>query len=174
LNPNSRSAEDLKAAERAVMAVRPYIRTFDSNAYYQQLASGEICLAIAWSSDYEVAQQRAIEAGTGVRLAFSLPLEGSNITYNALLIPASAPHREAAHRFLDFILEPKVIAAITNDIRYGNDNLAAAPYVNPALLHDPAVYPPPEVRNKLYLPEEVRPDYERLRTRVWTHVRTGQ
>src|SRR6202171_60576 len=58
LNANSQSAEDLKAAERAVMAVRPYIRTFDSNDYFHQLASKEICVAIAWASDYEGAQAR--------------------------------------------------------------------------------------------------------------------
>ena len=174
LPPNSRKPEDLHAAENAVMAVRPFIRTFDSNDYFHWLASGEICLAVAWSSDYEVAQARANESHTGVHLAFTIPAEGSNITYNALLIPASAPHREAAHRFLNFILEPQVIASITNDIRYGNDNLAAASFVDPVLLHDPAVYPPPEVRKNLYLPVEVAPDYERLRTRAWTRIKTGQ
>jgi putrescine transport system substrate-binding protein len=111
------------------MAVRPYIRTFDSNDYWHQLASKEVCLSIAWSSDYSVAQERAREDGTGAHLAFTLPKEGSNITYNAFLIPASAPHPDAAHKFLNFILEPQVIAAITNDIHYGNDNLAARPFV---------------------------------------------
>src|SRR5882724_4494436 len=127
LNPNSQSALDLQAAERVVMAVRPYIRTFDSSDFFHQLASKEICVAIAWSSDYEVAQARAVEDGTGAHLGFILPKEGSNITYNAFLIPASAPHPEAAHKFLNFILDPKVIAEITNDIHYGNDNLAARP-----------------------------------------------
>jgi len=156
------------------MAVRPYIRTFDSNDYWHQLASKEICLSIAWSSDYSVAQARALEDGTGAHLAFILPKEGSNITYNAFLIPASAPHPEAAHKFLNFILDPKVIGDITNDIHYGNDNLAARPYVRPELLGDPAIYPPPELRTRLYLPAELGPEYDRLRTRVWTHIKTGQ
>jgi putrescine transport system substrate-binding protein len=174
LDPNSRRAEDLQAAERTVMAVRPYIRTFDSNDYWHQLASQEVCLSIAWSSDYSVAQARAREDGTGAHLAFTLPKEGSNITYNAFLIPASAPHPQAAHEFLNFILEPQVIAEITNDIHYGNDNLAARPFVKSELLDDPAVYPPPPVRARLYLPVELGPDYDRLRTRVWTHIKTGQ
>ena len=173
-DPNSRSTEDLHAAEDAVMAVRPYIRTFDSNDYWHQLASKEACLSIAWSSDYSVAQARAREDGTGAHLAFTLPKEGSNITYNALLIPASAPHPEAAHEFLNFILEPRIIAAITNDIHYGNDNLAARPFVRSDILADPAVYPPPELRARLYLPAELGQDYDRLRTRVWTHIKTGQ
>lgn len=174
LDPNSRRVEDLRAAERLVMAVRPYIRTFDSNDYWHQLASKEICLAIAWSSDYSVAQARAREDGTGAHLAFSLPKEGSNITYNAFLIPASAPHPQAAHRFLNFILDPKIIAGITNDIHYGNDNLAARPFVKAEILDDPAVYPPAALRERLYLPAELGPEYDRLRTRVWTHIKTGQ
>jgi putrescine transport system substrate-binding protein len=174
LDPNSQRAEDLNAAEQVVLRVRPYIRTFDSNDYWHQLASKEICLAIAWSSDYSVAQARAIEDGTAAHLAFTLPKEGSNITYNAFLIPASAPHPDAAHKFLNFILDPKIIAEITNDIHYGNDNLAARPYVNAAILNDPSVYPSAEVRAKLYLPAQLGPDYDRLRTRVWTRIKTGQ
>src|SRR5580704_14048801 len=174
LDPNSRRVEDLQEAERVVMAVRPYIRTFDSNLYWHQLASNEICVSIAWSSDYSVAQPRVPDDGTGAHLAFTLPKEGSNITYNAFLIPASAPHPEAAHKFLNFILDPQVIAEITNDIHYGNDNLAARPYVHGEILSDPAVYPPPELRARLYLPAELGADYDRLRTRVWTHIKTGQ
>jgi putrescine transport system substrate-binding protein len=173
-NPNSASLDDLKEAERLVMAVRPYVRTFDSNDYWHQLAAKDVCLSIAWSSDYSVAQARAREDGTGVKLAFTLPKEGSNITYNAFLIPASAPHPEAAHKFLNFILDPKVIAEITNDIHYGNDNLAAPPYVDKTIQDDPAVYPPPELRARLYLPIDLGPDYDRARTRVWTHIKTGQ
>jgi putrescine transport system substrate-binding protein len=174
LDPNSPRPQDLAAAERVVMAVRPYIRSFDSEDYWHQLASQETCLAVAWSSDYSVAQARAREDGTGAHLAFTLPKEGSNITYNAFLIPASAPHPDAAHKFLNFILDPKVIAEITNDIHYGNDNLHAGPFVHPDILSDPAVYPTAEVRARLYLPVELGADYDRLRTRAWTHIKTGQ
>ena len=120
-----------------------------------------------------MAQERAREDGTGAHLAFILPKEGSNITYNAFLIPASAPHPQAAHRFLNFILDAKVIADITNDIRYGNDNLAARPFVHPDILNDPAVYPSPELRARLYMPAETGARYDRLRTRVWTRIKTG-
>ncbi len=173
-DPNSERPEDLAAAEDLLRKVRPYIRTFDSNDYWHQLAAKDTCIAMAWTSDYEVAQRRADEDHTGAHLALILPKEGSNITYNAFLIPASAPHPKEAHAFLDFLLQPKVIAQITNDLSYGNDNLAARPYVNPKLLADPAVYPPPEVRARLYLPAQFSPEYDRLRTRAWTRIKTGQ
>jgi putrescine transport system substrate-binding protein len=173
LDPNSRTVEDLKAAERVVMAVRSYVRAFDSSDYVNQLAAKELCVAMGWSSDYSIAQARSRAAGLDLHLRFTLPKEGSNITYNALLIPRGAPHPEAAHRFINFILEPRTIAAITNDIHYGNDNLAARGFVDEALLEDPAIYPPPELRARLYVPAEVSLEYERLRTRTWTRIKTG-
>jgi putrescine transport system substrate-binding protein len=173
LDPNSRSAEDLHAAEKLILAVRQYIRLFDSSDYLYQLASGELCVAMAWSSDYSIAQVHSRAAGLHLDLAFTVPREGSDITYNALLIPAGAPHPRAAHEFINFILDPHVIAAITNDIHYGNDNLAAQPLVDPAIRNDPAVYPPPEVRARLFLPSEFDPKYQRMRTRVWTRIKSG-
>jgi putrescine transport system substrate-binding protein len=173
LDPNSRSVEDLQAAERLILAVRPYIRLFDSNDYIYQLASGELCVAMGWSSDYSIALVRSRAAGLHLNLAFTVPKEGSDITYNALLIPVGAPHPRAAHEFINFILNPQVIAAVTNDIHYGNDNLAALPLVNPEIRNDPAIYPPPDVRAKLFLPTEFDAKYQRLRTRVWTRIKSG-
>jgi putrescine transport system substrate-binding protein len=173
LDPNSRRVEDLQAAERVVMAVRQYVRAFDSSDYVNQLAAKELCVSMGWSSDYSIAQARSRAAGLDLHIAFTLPKEGSNITYNALLIPRGAPHPQAAHRFINFILEPRTIAAITNDIHYGNDNLAARPFVDVKLLEDPAIYPPPELRARLYVPAEVGLAYERLRTRTWTRIKTG-
>ena len=173
LDPNSRRVEDLQAAERLVMSVRRYIRLFDSSDYVYQLASNELCLAMAWSSDYSFAVTRSRAAGLDLHLAFTLPREGSNITYNALLIPAGAPHPRAAHKFINFILDPHVIADITNEIYYGNDNLSARAFVKPEILNDPAIYPPPEVRARLYLPKEFDAKYQRLQTRTWTRIKSG-
>jgi putrescine transport system substrate-binding protein len=173
LDPNSRRVEDLHAAEKLIMGVRPYIRLFDSSDYIYQLASGELCVAMGWSSDYSIALVRSRAAGLHLNLAFTVPKEGSDITYNALLIPAGAPHPRAAHEFINFVLNPQVIAAVTNDIHYGNDNLAAGPLVNPEIRNDPAVYPPPAVRARLFLPTEFDSKYQRLRTRVWTRIKSG-
>jgi putrescine transport system substrate-binding protein len=173
IDPNSRRPEDLKAAEQLVMTVRPYIRLFDSNDYVNQLASRELCLAMAWSSDYSLAVVRSHAAGLDLHLAFTVPREGSNITYNAFLIPNGAPHPHAAHRFINFLLDAHVIAAITNYTHYGNDNLAARPFVSREILDDPAIYPPPEVRARLYLPSEFDSRYQRLRTRTWTRIKNG-
>ena len=172
-DPNSRRLDDLAAAEQLVMSVRRSIRTFDSSDYVYQLASGELCLAMAWSSDYSYALVRSRAAKLNLSLRFTLPREGSNIAYNALLIPAGAPHRLAAHKFINFILDPHVIADITNEIYYGNDNRAARAFVKSEILNDPSIYPPPQVRARLFLPGEFETKYQRAQTRAWTRIKSG-
>ena len=172
LDPNSTRPEDYRQAEKLLLAVRPYIKAFDSTEYLNGLATGEFCISMAWSGDYATSRARAKAAGVDMPLAFTVPKEGANFSCDALLIPADALHPLAAHKFLNFILEPRVIAAVTNDIHYANDNQASGPYVDPQILNDPAIYPPPEVEARLYESAEAGPALERLRTRTWTRIKT--
>jgi len=174
LDPNTTRPEDFKAAERLILTVRPYIRSFDSSEYMNGLANKEVCIAMSFSADYAASRARAKAAGVIVNLAFTVPKEGANETYDALLIPVGAPHLEAAYKFLNFILQPQVIADITNELHYGNDNLAANALVDPRILNDPTIYPTAAIEARLYRTTEVSAATERIRTRTWTRIKTAE
>ena len=88
-------------------------------------------------------------------------------------IPADAPHPDNAHAFIDYILRPEVIAAISNAVSYPNPNAAATALVDPAIRDDPGIYPPEEVRRRLHLDVPAPRAFERARTRAWTRVKSG-
>ncbi|MGA2190509.1 MAG: extracellular solute-binding protein [Steroidobacteraceae bacterium] len=173
LDPNTERAQDYHAVEALLLAVRPYIRMFDSNTYIHDLANRELCIAMSWSSDYSIAMARARAVGVDLHLAFTIPREGANINYDALLIPAGAPHPGAAHVFLNYLMEPRVIARVTNTLHSGNNNRSASAYVEPWILADPALYPPPEVEARLFFSLPTTEKVRRLRTRTWTRIKTG-
>jgi putrescine transport system substrate-binding protein len=174
LDPNTTKREDFKAAEALLLKVRPYIRSFDSSEYLNGLANKEVCVAMSWSSDFAQSHARAKAVGVNVNLAFTVPKEGANQTFSSLLIPAGAPHPEAAYQFINFILRPEVIAEITNSIYYGNDNIASRPLVDARILSDVTLYPTPEIEARLYKSAEVSAATERIRTRTWTRVKTAK
>lgn len=174
LDPNSTRPEDYKAAEQLLLKVRPYIRSFDSSEYLNALANKEICVAMSWSSDYALSRARARAVGVDVNLAFTVPKEGANQNFTSLLIPEGAPHSQAAYAFINFILRPDVIAGITNDIFYGNDNLASRSLVDPSILRDATLYPTPEIEARLFRADEASAATERIRTRTWTRVKTAK
>ncbi len=172
LDPDTERTEDLTAAEALVMKVRPFIKHFDSD-YIDPLATGETCLAMAWPGDYAVALDRARAAGIELPLAFTIPKEGTDYTVNAWLIPFDAPDVAEAHEFINYMLRPEVIAGVTNDTHFPNDIPASRAFVNPAILNDPALYPPDAVRAQAFVPGEIKPSTERLRTRIWTRIKTS-
>jgi len=174
LDPNTTNAADFKAAEVMLLKVRPYIRSFDSVEYMNGLANKEVCVAMSWSSDYAQSSARARAVGVRLNLAFTVPKEGANQTFSSLLIPAGAPHLQAAYQFINFILRPDVIARITNSLYYGNDNIASRPLVDPKILNDITLYPTPDIEKRLYRSAEVTAATERIRTRTWTRVKTAK
>ncbi|HMH27463.1 MAG TPA: hypothetical protein VK580_02695, partial [Steroidobacteraceae bacterium] len=93
--------------------------------------------------------------------------------FSSLLIPKGAPHPQAAYAFINFILRPDVIAEITNQIFYGNDNIASRPLIDPKILNDVTLYPTPEIEARLYRSAEVNAATERIRTRTWTRIKTA-
>ena len=106
-NPDSNAPDDLAAVERALMAIRPYIRAFASGGALEALATGQTCLAFDYSGDVTQAASRAEEAKRGVTVRYVAPKEGVEVGFDMLAIPADAPHKDAALAFIDFVLRPE-------------------------------------------------------------------
>ena len=173
-NPNSDSFDDLKAAEQVLHSMRPYVRYVDSSRYIDMLANGDICLTMGWSGDVKQAHDRAVEAGRGVDVAYTIPREGAIANYDVMAIPADAPHVRNALLFINYLLRPDVAARNSDLIKYANSVSVSLQPLDPGVRNDPGVYPPPEVRARL-VPERARPaDYQRRLTRMWTRFKTGK
>jgi len=174
IDTESTSADDLAKAEEALMKIRPYIRKFHSSEYINALANGDICLAVGWSGDVFQARDRAAEADQGVVVDYVVPQEGAEMWFDQLAIPADAPHVEEAHEFLNFMMKPEVIAKASNYIFYANGNKASQAFIDKEILDDPAIYPDAEALAKLFTVSPYDPKTQRLITRTWTKIVTGQ
>ena len=174
IDPNSQKKSDLDQAEALLQSIRPHIKYFHSSQNINDLANGDICLAMGWNGDMLIARDRADEAGQGVEIAYTIPKEGALIWFDLMAIPADAPHPENAHLFLDYIMEPEVVAAVSNYVFYANANSEATAFVDDEVKEDPGIYPPLDVKKKLFPGNANKQKFDRLLTRAWTRVKTGQ
>lgn len=174
LDANSHRPEDVIAAEKALTAVRPYVRYYHSSRYVDDLASGEVCVSIGWSGAVQQARSRGAQAENPVQVVYVIPKEGAPVWFDMVAIPTDAPNVDNAYAFLDYLLEPKVIADITNTVGQANGNSAALAFVSDALRNDPSVYPPPEVFQRLTIDKAWQPELLRDIGRRWTRIQTGQ
>ena len=171
---NSEKPEDLKAAEKVLMSVRPYIRLINSSKYIEDLANGEICLALGWSGDVLQASNRAKEAGKGISIKYNIPKEGSVMFFDNFAIPADASHVKNAHLFIDYMSRADVAAKNSNFLSYANSNAASWASITPEIKGNPNIFPTAEMMPKLVpdLPESA--EFTRELTRTWTRFRTGK
>ncbi len=173
-DPNSTDPAVIDKAAALLKTIRPYITNFHSSQYIDALANGDTCLVVGWSGDIIQARDRAEEAGNGVKVAYSIPKEGAPQWFDMLAIPKSAKNVDSAYAFINYLLDPQVMANNSNFISYPNAVPKSKPLMDKSITEDPTIYPPPEVAAKLFTFAIIPPEVDRQYTRIWTELKTGQ
>jgi putrescine transport system substrate-binding protein len=174
LDPNSEKKSDLKKATALVKSVRSSYKYFHSGQYISDLANGEVCVALGYNGDILQAQSRAEEAGQGNVIGYAIPKEGTLVWFDLLAIPADAPHPDAAHKFIDFVLKAETAAGISNYVYYAVANTAAEPLLLDEVRNNPGIYPSDEVKANLFTQNAHTAKFDRLLTRAWSGIKTGR
>ena len=150
-DPNSESLDDLQAAEQVLMSIRPYVRYINSSKYIEDLANGEICLALGWSGDVGQARSRAGDAGNGVKIRYNIATRGRpSCSSTCWLFRPMRRIRRNAHLFIDYLLRPDVAAKNSSSMHLHHANAAAYSLVDPAVFNDRGVYPSEAQKAHLY------------------------
>jgi putrescine transport system substrate-binding protein len=171
-DPSSTDPKDLADVEKTLMAIRPYIRTFAGGGMVEALAANETCLGMDYSGDVIQAQQRAVEAKKDP-VSYVAPKEFTQLWFDMLAVPKDAPHPELAMQFIKFILQPDVIAGVTNTVHYPNAVPASLPKVESSVKDDPNVYPDAAVLARSFTVTAVKEAAVRARTRMWARFKAG-
>ncbi|MFT4574552.1 MAG: putrescine transport system substrate-binding protein, partial [Marinomonas primoryensis] len=174
IDPNSEDKDELIESTKLMSIAQDNVRYFHSSKYISDLANGDVCVAIGYNGDILQSQSRAEEAGQGVDIKFVIPKEGTLVWFDLMAIPADAPHPEAAHKFIDFILKKDIAAAISNYVFYAVPNTAAVSLLDEEVATNKGVYPTQEVKEKLFVQIAHAARFDRLLTRAWTNIKTGR
>ena len=175
-DPHTDKPEDYAEVQKAMTAVRPYIKYFHSSSYINDIANGEICLALGWNGDFEIAQSRADDAKNGVKIQYVIPKEGTLLWVDNLAMPKDAANVDAGLKYINNMLDAQVAADNANAVHYATPNKTA---LDKGLIvaddkGNPAIYPAADVMAKLQGDKVASPALDQLRTRTWTAIKTGQ
>ena len=168
------SKKAIAEASKAIEAVRGDIAYFHSSKTIGDMANGDICVAHGYSGDMLQAKDRADEAGNGVHIEYLVPKEGAVVWNDVAAILKDAPHPQAAHKFINFLMRPDVMANITNYVAYANANAAATPLVDEEIRNNPGIYPSQATQDKFVVIKEANNREIRNMNRAWTRVKSGR
>ncbi len=172
-DPDSQDPDVIAKVEPLLTAVAPHVQKFHSSEYINALANGDICVAIGWSGDILQARDRAAEADNGVTIEYHAPKEGALMWFDNMAIPVDAPNPDAAHKFLNFIMDAQNMAAASNYVYYANGNLASQEFLEEDVIGDTAIYPDEATLENLYTTSPYGPKVQRTVTRMWTKIKSG-
>ncbi|CAH0158569.1 MULTISPECIES: polyamine ABC transporter substrate-binding protein [Pseudomonas] len=173
-DPYSTDKADLTAADALLRQLQPSVLYVATGRQINDLANGSVCLALTYNGDASMAADQARKANKPFEVAYRIPREGTLVWQDNLAIPKDAPHPEAARAFIEFMLRPESVAALTNTLFFATANQAATPLVDEAVRSDPDIYPQAEVRERLYADRSMSLKDMRQRTRLWTTFRSRQ
>jgi len=165
---------DYEQALALLKTIRSDVTLFSSSGYINDLANGALCAVMGWSGDIDIARQRAIDNRTGQNVQVLIPRTGGMLFFDVMAIPKDAPHPGNAHKWIDYILRPRVAASLTNKVFYANPNQASRPFVLPQLASDTTLFLSPQDLSRMVgPPESWTNDIRRLQNRTYTKFKTG-
>jgi len=170
-SPRSAEPDDLKAATELLLSIKPYIRKFQSQPV-TDLVNGNLCLSLGYSGDFTQAQRAASGAGKAADFRFHIPREGTTVWMDTMAIPVDARHPEYAYAFINFVMRPQNMAAISNFTGYPTSSAKARPMVDADMRNNPDIYVDEATYARLIPGKDIPQRSMRARMRAWTTFKT--
>jgi len=161
----------LKQARDLILRAKPYWAAFNAASYFKELTVGNIWLAHGYSNDFFTAQQDARSAGRKFSIGYSIPKEGAVFALDNLVMHQSGMRPDLAYQFIDFWLEGRASAELTNAIGAGNPNQAAMPLIDPQIAANEAIFPGPEKFGQLEMLRDYDRRLRRTLNRLWVEIK---
>ena len=164
----------LKAVEHKLEETRPSLRRIATTGYYEQIANGELCVALGYSGDAMIARRMARESDTHTQVAYAFPLEAVAVFIDSLVIPAGARNADGAERFINFVMQPERSAEVVRTIGFASGNAAAVPLLEASMRDNPITYPGSAIRARMSMERVYSTDELRIFSRAWQRFKSGQ
>lgn len=168
---NETDEKKLRQAAELIKKAKPYWAAFNASSYIKELTVGNIWLAHGYSNDIFQANLDAQAAGRKFRILHALPKEGAVLALDSMAILKSAPRPDLAYKFIDFMLDGKNSAELSNLIGSGNPNTDAMQYIKADVKSNKAVFPDQATLAKLEQQKDFAAKERRFRNRLWTEIK---
>ena len=161
---NSTDPQVIEAAKERLLRQKPLVKTYTSDHYDQLLASGEVILAHGWGGPVA----RAMAERPSIR--YVVPKEGATLWADCLVVLRTAPQKQLAMRFINYLMEPGVAARTSERLRFAAASRKARELVSTSTRDNPAIYPPLDQLSRLEWMQDVGKGI-RLYDRAWTELK---
>ncbi|MBN1423156.1 spermidine/putrescine ABC transporter substrate-binding protein [Candidatus Fermentibacteria bacterium] len=164
---NTTDPEEIAQARDVVIRWKKNIAKFESEQYKNGLVSAEFLLVHGYNGDI----LQVIEENDDI--AYSIPVEGTSIASDDMVIPKDARNPDLAHAFMNFLHDPEVAAENTEFVAFLCPNMGSYERLDRQILEDPAVFLQPDLLEKCEVIKDLGEDNS-LYVAAWDAIKAAE
>ena len=164
---NTRSVEELEEAKKELIAQKPLVYAYLGDEVKDVMIGGEASIAVVWSGD------AAAMIEEDPNLKYVIPTEGTNLWFDAMVIPKNAENKEDAEKFINFMTRPDIAAMNADYIGYSSPIPEAIKLLPEEVQNSEVAYPSDEKleNTEIFMdPKDIIGEYDR----IWTEITSYQ
>lgn len=166
---NSTNPDEIKAAYDKLTTLMPNVKTFNSDATRIPYIEGETNIGMSWNGEAVMANDEGLTS-----LVYKYPSEGAILWMDNFVIPKNAKNVDAAHKFIDYLLQPENAKIVSEEIGYASPNIAARELMEDSVRNNKTIYPSKETLAKAEFQEDVGDEALRVYQQYWDKLKTGR
>lgn len=166
---NSTNPDEIKAAYDKLTTIMPNVKTFNSDATRIPYIEGETNVGMTWNGEAVMANDEGITS-----LVYKYPTEGAILWMDNFVIPKNAKNVDAAHQFINYLLQPENAKIVSEEIGYASPNLAARALMAESVRNNATIYPSKEILAKAEFQEDVGDEALQVYQQYWDMLKTGR
>jgi len=160
---NSVDLDELEAAKLSLIEQSPLVLAYVVDEVKDKMIAGEAALALVWSGDAKYSMDENPD------LDYVVPIEGSNLFFDAMCVPASSKNPVEAQMLIDFLCEPEIAMQNYLYVGYAIPNMGAIALLGDEYTDSMVTNPPQEVLDRCEVFRDLRDDVK-LYDRIWTEI----
>jgi len=170
------SANDLdethwNQAKELIIRAKPYWAAFSNTSYIREIAVGDLWVVHGYSNDLYQASADAKKTKRNFEIGYAIPKQGAVLSLDSMVLHKSGKQTDIAHQFINFMLDGKNSAELTNLIGSGNPNLDAKQFIRSELIQNKAIFPDEYTLSRLEMMNDLDHKQRRILSRIWTEIK---
>ncbi len=161
---NTENPNYIKEAYDKLVEFKPAIAAFLTNGWEEQLASGDVLVSMAYSTDALTLMREQ------PKLRYVIPETGSSLWTDTVAIPKTAPNVDAAYQWINYMLSAETAAKVVERLKFATPNQIAFDKLPKAIKNNQNLFPSTAVVDQCEGIAPVAPKISDTFDRYWTQL----
>ena len=165
---NTRNPSELQEATQLLIEQKKLVKAYQVDETKDKMAASEAALAVVYSGDALYAMD------LNENLAYSVPMEGSNIWIDPMVIPATAKNKENAEKLINFLCRPDIAQMNCEYIYYSSPNTGAIELMGEEYTENKTINPPEDVVNRCEFFHDIPENFMTVYNTLWSQLKNAK